>query len=129
MRDYENNAYFWQKIDTLLLSSNLTVIRKKGDCHPTFKNLIYPVDYGWLDGDVADANHISVYMGKESRHIVTAVVIAADILEKTLDVKILAGCNEEETEAVLRYLNQTNYQKTVLIRRGQEIPSWATTDN
>ena len=54
--------------------------------------------------------------------------VAADILIKELDVKVLVGCTEEEVDQVLRFLNQTNYQKTVLIRKGNELPSWAETD-
>ncbi len=49
-------------------------------------------------------------------------------LIKELDVKVLVGCTEEEVDQVLRFLNQTNYQKTVLIRKGNELPSWAETD-
>ena len=56
-------------------------------------------------------------------------MVAADILQKTLDVKILLGCTEAETEEVLHFLNQTDFQKTVLIRRGSTIPAWGLTDN
>jgi inorganic pyrophosphatase len=130
MAAYENNAYFWQKVDTLYLSSKLNIIHRKGDTHPRFKNLIYPVSYGKLE-DTAETggSGISVYVGTGSHGVVTALVIAADILEKSLDVKILAGCTDEETEDVLRFLNQTDYQKTVLIHRGSEIPSWGVSDN
>ncbi|NLH62743.1 MAG: Inorganic pyrophosphatase, partial [Erysipelotrichaceae bacterium] len=72
---------------------------------------------------------ISVYAGSGDCNKVSALVIAADILAKELDVKILAGCNEDEEDAVLRFLNQTDYQKTVLIHRGNELPSWGFTDN
>ncbi|MBE6122302.1 MAG: Inorganic pyrophosphatase [Solobacterium sp.] len=129
MAEYENNAYFWQKVDTLFLSSDLKVSRKKGETHPRFKNLIYPVDYGRLADTAEVAPEVSVYIGSEAHTVVTALVVAADILQKTLDVKILVGCTEEETDAVLRFLNQTDYQKTVLIRRGSSIPSWGLTDN
>ncbi|MDO4194351.1 MAG: Inorganic pyrophosphatase [Erysipelotrichaceae bacterium] len=126
MAEYENNAYFWQKVDTLFLSSDLKHSRKKGETHPQFKNLVYPVDYGRL---VDVTPEVSVYLGSGSRTLITGLVVAADILQKTLDVKILAGCTEEETDAVLRFLNQTDYQKTVLIRRRSQIPGWGLTDN
>ena len=126
MSEFENNAYFWQKVDTLFLSSDLKHSRKKGETHPQFKNLVYPVDYGRL---VDVTPEVSVYLGSGSRTLITGLVVAADILQKTLDVKILAGCTEEETDAVLRFLNQTDYQKTVLIRRGSQIPGWGLTDN
>ncbi|MBP3891811.1 MAG: Inorganic pyrophosphatase [Solobacterium sp.] len=130
MSTYENNAYFWQKIDTFFLSGNLKVLRKKGETHPKFSNMIYPVDYGRLV-DISGTNPegVSVYLGSNSRNTITAVIVAADILEKSLDVKLVAGCTEEEENAVLHFLNQTDYQKTVLVRRGNDIPAWSVTDN
>lgn len=130
MQAYENNAYFWQKVDTLYLSSNLHIIHKKGEVHSYFKNMIYPVNYGKLEDTAETGNTgISVYLGSGSHNVVTSLMVAADILEKSLDVKILVGCTDDETEQVLRFLNQTDYQKTVLIRRGSEIPSWGVSDN
>lgn len=130
MLDYENNAFFWQKVDTLFLSGNLKLEKKKGDIHPTFGNLIYPTDYGHLvDTKSAGESGVSVYAGSSDRMRISALVIAADILTKELDVKILIGCTEEEIEDILRFLNQTDYQKTVLIRRGNHIPAWGASDN
>lgn len=130
MSNYENNAYFWQKVDTLFLSSGFVITRKKGDVHPRFKNLIYPTDYGYVkDTNSVSGDGVSVYAGSLSRYTITALVVAADILAKELDVKVLIGCTEEEVEDVLRFLNQTDYQKTVLIRKGGEIPAWGVSDN
>lgn len=130
MSEYENNAYFWQKVDTLYLSNDVKVVKKKGDVHDTFRNLVYPLDYGRIE-DLASVSGkgVAVYLGSGNRHQVTALAVAADILAKELDVKILAGCTEEEVSQVLHYLNQTDFQKTVLIRRGSEVPSWGVSDN
>lgn len=132
MASYENNAFFWQKLDTLFLSSGFSIARKKGDIHPNFANLIYPVDYGHVDDTKSISGEgVSLYAGSLNRNKITAVIVAADILAKELDVKLLVGCTDEEVEEVLRFLNQTDYQKTVLIRRGDSssIPTWAETDN
>lgn len=130
MENYENNAFFWQKVDSLYLSGTRKIIKKKGEVHDTFKNLVYPLDYARIEDMKSVSGHgVAVYLGSENRNKVSALVIAADILEKELDVKVLAGCTEEEIEEVLRYLNQTEFQKTVLIKRGIEIPDWSQADN
>ena len=129
MVEFENNARFWVKVDTLFRSSSLNITRKKGDTHPQFKNLIYPVEYGRLYDNGEEIQGLSVYVGSLGSNSVTALVVAVDILQNTLDIKILAGCNEEETENVLRFLNQTDYQKTVLMRRGNQMPDWGETEN
>ena len=98
--------------------------------HDTFKNLIYPTDYGHLTDTMSGSEEgISVYAGSGDRNQISGLIIAADILMKELDVKMLIGCTDEEIHTVLRFLNQTEFQKTVLIRRGTEIPSWGLTDN
>ena len=130
MDQYQNNAYFWQKVDTLFLASGFCQTRKKGDIHPVFKNLIYPTDYGYVpDTNSVSGDGVSVYAGSGDRSTITALVVAADILAKELDVKILIGCTEEQVEDVLRFLNQTDYQKTVLIRRGNIIPAWGESES
>lgn len=128
MADYENNAYFWQKLETLYLSGDVKVIRKKGELHPQYSNMKYPVDYAHLV-DTNGTEGVSVYLGSNSHYKITGLIVAADILKKTLDVKILAGCTEEEEQEVLHFLNQTDYQKTVLIRKGLNIPAWGESDS
>ncbi len=127
MEKYENNAFFWQKIDTLYSSASLEIIHHKGEYHDEYADMVYPVDYGRLK-EANNENGVCVYKGTQKHTAVKAVVVAVDILKRDLDVKILIGCNEEEEEAVLRFLNQTDFQKTVLIRRGNDLPSWGFTD-
>lgn len=129
MISYENNAFFWQKIDTLVFSSKFVLKQEIGSQHPAYKNLIYPVKYGNLVDLAEDAEEgISVFRGSEKVSTVNALIIAADILKKDLECKLLIGCTEDELTTILRFLNQTDFQKTILVRRGNEIPSWSITD-
>ena len=129
MNNFENNAYFWQKLDTLFFSNKLVIIREKGTSHPKYHNLVYPVAYGYLeDTEKKDSEGIAVYRGSASASMVQTLVIAADILKKDIDVKILVGCSPEEEEEILRFLNQTDFQKSILVRRANYIPAWAVTE-
>ena len=129
MNTFENNAYFWQKIDTLTFSSHFVISQPKGSSHPTYHNLIYPLDYGYLKDTLsADTNGIAMYKGSLSASMVNACVIAADILKKDVEIKLLIGCTPSEEEDILLFLNQTEFQKTVLIRRANTVPTWAMND-
>jgi inorganic pyrophosphatase len=129
MNTFENNAYFWQKIDTLTFSSHFVLSQSKGSTHPVYHNLIYPLDYGYLKDTLSsDSNGIAMYKGSLSTSMVTGCVIAADILKKDIEIKLLLGCTPSEEEDVLRFLNQTEFQKTVLIRRANTVPTWAMND-
>ncbi len=129
MNNLENNAYFWQKIDTLYFSNRLVIAREKGSTHPKYHNLVYPVDYGYLeDTQNKESDGVPVYKGSMSDFMVTTLVVAADILKKEIDVKLLVGCSPQEEEDILRFLNQTDFQKSVLVRRSSEIPTWAVSE-
>ncbi|NLC96682.1 MAG: Inorganic pyrophosphatase [Erysipelotrichaceae bacterium] len=130
MKSFENNAFFWQKMDTLFLSTELKVTRQKGERHPIYNNLIYPVDYCHLEGTSGNSESglICVYKGSIDTNRIDAVVVSVDILKKDMDTKLISGCSEIEEAAVLRFLNQTDFQKTIIVRRGVELPSWAFTE-
>lgn len=124
-KEFQNNALFWQKVDTLYLSSSFELTRKKGSLHPQYPNLQYPCDYGYLK-TLEDENEdlIACFIGS-NRKEVNAIIVCADILKKDLEVKILIGVSEEEEETILQFLNQTEFQKSIIIHRGLEVPSWA----
>ena len=129
MNQLENNAFFWQKIDSIYLASSVVIVQHAGTSHPNYQNLIYPVDYGYLNETLSqDSLGISVYKGSISTHIIDAMLVSADILKKDIEVKLLLGCNPEEVDKILRFVNQTEFQKTILVRRGNTIPTWSNPD-
>lgn len=129
MNAYENNAFFWQKLDTLYLSSQLVIDRPKNTCHYKYSNLIYPVDYGYLkDSMGSDQAPIDVFKGSNKSTKVEAIAVSVDILKKDCEPKLIVGCSDEEIQRILAFLNQTEFQKAVLLRRGNEMPDWASAD-
>ncbi len=125
MINFENNAYFWQKLDTLILTGNFIVKYEKGQIHKKHTNLIYPMNYALLtDEKNAEDKGIPCFMGSNGEECL-AVIVSVDILSKECVAQLLIGCNEEEEEAVLSFLNQTEFQKTIIVRRGNDVPNWA----
>lgn len=129
MKQLENNIFFWQKLDTLFLSSTCHIDRPKGSAHYKFSNIIYPVDYGYLsDTTSGDQAPIDIFIGTKPDKKVDAIAISADILKRDLECKVLAGCTDEEKQEILELLNQTEFQKAILVQRGMEAPSWGSSD-
>ena len=126
MKEFENNAYFWQKVDTLYNFGDLKITRKKGTAHDRYPALIYPFDYGVIRTLDSDEVSMEVFRGNKGKRI-DALVVCVDILMKRFEVKALLGLDEEEQEEVLRFLNETDFQKTLIVRRGRDIPAWAAT--
>lgn len=129
MNELENNIFFWQKLDTLLLSSSCTIDRPKGSRHFKYKNLVYPVDYGFLaDTTGSDQAPVDVFKGPGSCSKVQAIAVSADILKRDVEVKLITGCTDAEVQTILEFLNQTEFQKAILVRRGTKAPRWADLD-
>ena len=128
MNEYLNNALFWQKLDTLYLSNKIIIDKPKGFVHPLYANLVYPVDYGYLEDTLSVGDGIAVYNGTSNNGL-QYVIISADVLKKDIEVKLLVNCTKEDVTEILFFLNQTDLQKTVLISRGKDIPNWGETDH
>ena len=66
MKAFENNAFFWQKLDTLYLAGKLVVDQPKNSSHYKYSNLKYPVDYGYLSDTASNGQSpIDVFKGSE----------------------------------------------------------------
>jgi len=128
MNEFENNAYFWQKVDTLYSSGDFKLIAAKGSVHKTYPSLTYPCDYGYIE-TLSSENDITMEVFRHaSGKRVDAIVVCADIIDKRFEVKALVGLNDEECEEVLHFLNCTDFQKSVLLKRGKALPGWAETE-
>lgn len=125
MKELENNAYFWQKLDALYLSGDFKCLYKKGENHPKFHSLVFPCDYGHIETIAGDSQTSLKVLKGASSNKVQAMVICANLLDKDVNVLALVGLSEEEEEGVLTFLNQNDFQKTVIVRRGKDVPNWA----
>ncbi len=128
MKEFENNAYFWQKVDTLYSSGDFKVIHKKGTAHKVYPSLTYPCDFGLIE-TLSSEDDMSMEVFRSAKSdTVDAIVVCADIIGKRFEVKALVGLSEEECLEVLHFLNCTDFQKSVLLRRGKQIPAWGETE-
>ena len=108
---------FWSALDKLTAESKIVIDRPKGSRHPKYPNLIYPVDYGYLENTTSmDGGGIDVWRGTEGDHI-DAIICTVDLFKKDSEIKILIGCNEVEKKLVLNTHNNGKYMKGILIRR------------
>lgn len=124
--ELENNVFFWQKLDTLVLSGNMETIRQAGSPSVDYPQLSYPVDYVRIT-DAISANGVPLlgFKGEGKGLSVTAIIVQADILERELLTKVLIGCDEEETERIVKFINAAEFQKAILVRRSNTVPTWA----
>lgn len=100
------SSSYWQALDHLVATCELIVDRPKGSVHPKFPSLVYPLDYGYLDGTSAmDGGGIDVWVGSLPEKALSAIVCTVDLNKNDAEVKMLLGCSEADIELILEAHN------------------------
>lgn len=109
---------FWMALDQLIAETKIVIDRPKGSKHPRFPQIIYEVDYGYLDNTSSmDGSGIDVWVGTTNDMKADAIMCIVDLMKKDSEIKILIGCTEEEKELIYRFHNESEFMKGILIRR------------
>lgn len=108
---------FWQQADTLVAKHAIVIDRPGGSAHPRYPAVIYPFDYGYLDGTGAvDGDGVDCWRGSLPDLHVTGAVITVDTHKADSEVKWLIGCTIEEMYLALS-THRTEWQAAILIVR------------
>ena len=108
---------FWEAMETLVSGVRLVIDRPKGSHHPRYPEIVYPLDYGYLDGTTAiDGGGVDVWRGSLPAPAIVGALCTIDLVKKDVEVKILLGCTESEIETVRAFCNE-GPMKAHLIRR------------
>lgn len=89
-----------------LLSRPISVDRPRGSRHPRFPEVIYPIDYGYLDLRSVDGEGLDVFIGSLPGRSVTGVILCLDLPKQELEPKILISCTTQEIAMVRRFLEE-----------------------
>jgi GNAT superfamily N-acetyltransferase len=111
---------FWTTIDKLIAESEIAIDQPKGTKHPHFDSL-YPLDYGYLKNTASmDGSGIDVWRGSLTDVGCDAIICTVDLLKRDSEIKLVIGCTEAEKEIAMRFHNDSDYMKGVIIRRGTQ---------
>ncbi len=113
----EPSSQFWRYIDEVVASHTIVIDRPKGSSHPDYPDIIYPVDYGYLEGTLAmDGGGIDVWVGSSGLAQVDGVICTANVAKLDVEIKVLLSCTDDEMEAILALMNSGS-QAGLLVRR------------
>ncbi len=111
---------FWRYLDRLVAGSHIIIDRPKGSHHPHYPGIVYPLDYGSLDGTTSsDSGGIDVWVGAPGTHDLSAVILTVDLHKRNAEIKILLGCTEDEIQTILEFHNENDMRAT-LVRKPKE---------
>lgn len=115
---------FWQALAQLVAESEIVIDRPKGSAHPRYPDMIYPLDYGYLQGtNSGDGDGIDIWRGSArpatAAHQISGIVLTVDLLKRDSEIKILLDCTEDEQELILKHHNSHQGGQAALLVRNQ----------
>jgi inorganic pyrophosphatase len=109
---------FWQNLEQFVASSQVVVDRPKHSVHPRQADLIYPLDYGFLQGTSAgDGDGIDVWLGSSGSRKLTGIINTADPDKRDAELKLLLGCSQDDIEAIKQFYNVTANMPCLILER------------
>ena len=106
---------FFSSLQKLVQESKIIIDRPKDSKHPRFPDVIYPLDYGYLEGTTAaDGGGIDVWCGSLQNSELSGVIAVCDLLKKDTELKLLLGCNDEDTVKILSHHRTGDMTATLL---------------
>ena len=114
-RDY----IFWQRLDSLLERSNIVIDRPKGSAHPRYTDIVYKLDYGYLEGvSSTDGEGLDVWLGSDPAQRLNAVICTVDLDKCDAELKLLVGCTTEDLTYIESFYNDYPNMGAKIICRG-----------
>jgi coenzyme F420-0:L-glutamate ligase / coenzyme F420-1:gamma-L-glutamate ligase len=112
---------FWDYLDRMVAEHPAKIDRRRGSAHPRYPELIYPLDYGYLDGTTSiDGGGLDIWIGSLEAHHLDAVALTVDLHKRDAEIKLLLGCTEVEKQIILDFLNG-NSMRAWLVRRASSM--------
>lgn len=109
---------YWNLLEQLINENKIIIDRKRGSVHPMFPQVTYPVDYGYISNTKSmDGSGIDVFAGANGSKGIQGIICTIDMLKNDSEIKVLIGCSNEETDAVLSFLNSGVFMKALYIPR------------
>lgn len=109
---------FWRYLDELIAHSKIIIDRPKGSMHPHYSQIVYELDYGYLDGIKSSDNEgIDVWLGTDAEQKLDAIVCTVDLVKRDSEIKLLIGCTPAEKAYIKSFYNEWPKMGGILIER------------
>jgi len=102
----KRDTSFWQEMTRLATSDKTTIDRPKDKPHPQYPEMIYPLDYGYVENtSSSDGDGIDVWIDSSNTKTLTGILCTFDIFKRDAEIKLLIGCNEKDIQTIRNFHN------------------------
>jgi inorganic pyrophosphatase len=102
---YNVTTEYWDKLGGIINKNGITIDRKKGTKHPKYENIIYELDYGYINNTRSmDNGGIDVFYGTNNSNSIQGILCTVDTLKNDSEIKVLYNCTNEEIEVAINFM-------------------------
>lgn len=119
----------WRAWEDEIRERGITIDRPRGSHHPVHPAIIYPIDYGFINGTMAgDGHEVDVFVGSAGTGLV-GTMMTLDHRIGDAEFKFIHNCSPEEIYLVNGFINfDRRLMEGVLVLR-HDMPSlWRVGD-
>ncbi|MGD8331337.1 MAG: hypothetical protein PVJ49_18035 [Acidobacteriota bacterium] len=103
--DVADGRFDWDEWEALIEAHGITIDRPRGSAHPRWPEIIYPIDYGYVNDTISSDDHgVDVFVGSADNGLV-GLLITTDFRKGDREVKLLYDCTADEIYLVNGFLN------------------------
>jgi inorganic pyrophosphatase len=100
----ELDTLYWQEMGQLIVTNKIIIDRSTGTPHPRYPQLIYPLDYGYLENTTAsDGDGIDVWMGSLQTKTLTGILCTFDKIKRDAEIKLLIACTNDDVQVIQNF--------------------------
>lgn len=105
-------AHFdWPGWARLIEAQGITIDRPFGQPHPAFPHIVYPLDYGYINGTrSSDGEPVDVFVGSAATGLV-GLILTVDYRQQKREAKLLYQCSAVEVYTAHGFIN---YDRSLL---------------
>lgn len=113
----------WDAWEALIEEQGYTIDRPYRSAHPRFPEIIYPLDYGFINGTLGtDGEEVDLFVGSASNGLVAAL-LTTDYGRGDREFKLLYNCTPAEIYLANGFINfdRTLMEGTLVMRHPMHI--------
>lgn len=109
---------FWQALDRLVNSSEIKIDRPAGSVHPRLADMIYPLDYGYLNTTRSnDGGNLDVWIGSRPEKTLVGALLTVDLGKREAEIKLLLGCTTGDMAVITQFCDSHGMAAYVILRK------------
>jgi len=109
----------WEAWERVIFKNGITLDRLQGSVHPIHEDIIYPLDYGYVNGTMGtDGEQLDIFVGSRINGLIAAI-LTTDFQKGDRECKLIFNCTPEEVYLVNGFINfdASRMTGTLVMRR------------